>query len=293
MKPGIISAILAAFLFGISTPLIKIIVTSDIPSILLAGILYFGVAVGMAITLLLQKTFGQVNKYDAIAKSDRKYLLVAITCGGILAPVFMMMGIKMISATNVALLFNLEGVFTALLAWLVFKEKFNQKVLLGIIFIVLGGVVLSLNEASDHQFSWGSVFIILSCFLWGCDNNFTRKISLANPIKISALKGTTAAVVNLGIGYFLMTDLPSFLEIVEISVIGFFCYGLSLFFFIHALSLLGAARSGAYFGVAPFIGAVASVLIFHEAITTNLALSATLMLVGLLISVVENRDYKS
>ncbi len=287
MKLGIIFALLAAVLFGASTPFVKAVIGNDLSPIFIAGMLYFSSGVGMSLILLLRCFSAKTHQHAPITKADRIWLFLAILCGGIIAPIFMMMGIRLIPATNTSLLLNLEGVFTALLAWFVFKENFDRRIMLGMAAIISGGMLLSLNNISGDSISYGALFIISACFFWGLDNNFTRKIAASDPIIIAAIKGIIAGAVNLGIGYFLISKIPGTFDILKISAIGFLGYGLSLVLFIQALSLLGTARTGAYFGIAPFIGALISVIIFYEPVTINLIISAVLMAIGVWIHATE------
>ena len=195
----------------------------------------------------------------------------------------MMIGIHNFPATSASLVLNFEVVFTVLFAWFVFKEKVDKQVLFGMITIMLGGVALSLGDSEQGAISFGAFFVILACFCWALDNNFARKISASDPIEITAFKGVIAGAVNMIIGYFYSaeTQLPNLAQIAKISVIGFFSYGVCFVFIVKSLNLIGAARTGTYFGIAPFIGALMSVIILSEPITTNLIISAFLMGLGM------------
>jgi len=191
-------------------------------------------------------------------------LVGAIVFGGVLGPLLLMMGLTRTPASSASLLLNLEGVFTALLAWFVFRENFDRRIALGILSIVAGGLALSWGG----RLSWGGlagpVAVTGACFCWGIDNNLTQKVSASDPVQIAMLKGLAAGSVNTAIAFLLGASLPAAPRVAAALAVGFFSYGVSLVFFVLALRRLERPRTGAYFSTAPFVGAVLSLAIFES-----------------------------
>ncbi len=294
MSDGVINALFAAILFGLSTPLAKIVI-GEIKPFMLAGLLYTGSGAGLLIIMIFLKILkpdfmlGPPLKY-----TDLPWLAGAILSGGFLSPLFLMYGLFNTSAFTASLLLNLEGVFTALIAWFIFKENFDKKIMAGIIFITAGSVVLSYPSGEYPGFTsfTGPIFIITACFLWAADNNFTKKISGGDPFQISIIKGMTAGLTNLFISYYYMNiSFPGYSSIIKSLITGFFGYGLSLLLFILALRQIGASRTGAYFSIAPFFGAIASIFIFKENPGCAFYISFILMAAGIYCHLSENHDH--
>jgi drug/metabolite transporter (DMT)-like permease len=278
-------ALLAALLFGTSTPLAKVLLSSISPQVL-AGLLYLGSGLGLGILWLWQRRRGNVGE-AALARRDVPWLLGAISFGGLLGPLLLLVGLSHTPASATSLFLNLEGVLTALLAWFVFRENVDRRVALGMVAIVTGGALL----AWQGRFEWGGLFgplaIAGACLCWAIDNNLTQKISASDPLQIAALKGGAAGTVNLAIGLFLTGSLPTLPRAATALVLGFFGYGLSLVLFVLALRNLGTARTGAYFSIAPFVGAILSVVVWHERVTVLLITAGALMALGVWMHVTE------
>lgn len=283
MNKGIFYALLAAILFGGSTVFSKILL-EEIPSLMLAGIFYSGSSLGLFLLKYLKEViFKTTYKSEKLTKNDIPWLISSTIFGGILAPIFLLYGISLIPASNASLLLNSEAVLTSLLAWLVFKEKFDFKVMVGILFIVLANIILSFQEFQSGGIPLGSILIILSCLSWSIDNNIMKKISNSDPFKISIIKTGIAGFVILSIALTVGQKLPEISKLSYALVIGFFACGLSLAFFIFALRYLGTAKAGAYFAAAPFCGAALSLIILKENPTLLFWISAILMLIGIII----------
>ena len=289
---GILSALAAAALFGASTPIAKQLV-GEIPPVLLAGLLYTGSGVGLAIALLARRV---THRGDASAKFqwprgiDLIWLTGAIVFGGLLGPVSLMTGLQYTAASSSALLLNLESVFTALLAWFVFRENFDRRIALGMVLIVAGGLVLSWTPG-ELAVSTGAVLIAVACLCWAIDNNLTRKISANDAMIIASIKGLVAGLVNVAIAMVMGAKLPPSSIAVSAALVGFAGYGVSLTLFVIALRELGTARTGAYFSVAPFFGAALAVLVQGEPITVYLAIAAVLMGLGVWLHVSEAHEH--
>jgi drug/metabolite transporter (DMT)-like permease len=281
---GVQAALAAAILFGAGTPIAKLLLGSVSPW-MLAGLLYAGSGIGLGLYRLIARP-GRVR----LARRDLLPLAGAIGFGGVLGPVLLMFGLSAMPATGASLLLNAEGVFTALLAWFVFKENFDRRVALGMAAIVVGAIVLSVPTGAELGSVWPSLAILAACLSWGIDNNLTRRISLTDASWLAAVKGGVAGPVNLAIAFLLGAQLPSALHVGGAMVVGFFAYGVSLVLFIVAMRHLGTARAGAYFSIAPFFGALLAVLL-GAAVTIPLVIAAVLMAIGVWLHLTERHEH--
>ena len=289
---GIVYALAAAALFGASTPLSKLLLGSVDPW-LLAGLLYLGSGCGLSLWLLLaSRLTGKDSKEASLKRADLPWLAGAVLFGGVVGPVLLMLGLAATPAASASLLLNLEGVLTALLAWFVFKENFDRRIALGMALITGGGVLLSWSGDTISEVPWGSLGIAGACLAWGIDNNLTRKISGGNPIQIAAVKGLVAGSVNLALALVIGSHLPGVPTVLAAGAVGLVGYGVSLTFFVLALRHLGTARTGAYFSLAPFVGAALSLLIFQEGLTILFVVAAALMGVGVWLHLTERHEHK-
>jgi drug/metabolite transporter (DMT)-like permease len=221
------------------------------------------------------------------------WLIGAIGFGGVLAPVALMFGLTRTSGASASLMLNLESVLTALLAWLVFKENADRRIVIGMLAIVAGGVVLSWPQESVSAQDWiGPLAVAFACFCWAIDNNLTRKVSASDALFIAGSKGLVAGLVNCALALLIGTQLPAASSLVPILLVGFLGYGVSLVMFVLALRGLGSARTGAYFSTAPFLGAGISILLLGESISLMFLLAAALMAVGVWIHLMENHAHE-
>lgn len=281
---GIICALLSAFLFGAGIPLAKLLLI-DISPWMLAGLLYLGSGLGLKIYRFV------INAPTvSLPKNEIIYFACAILAGGVIAPIMLLIGLLSMPSTGASLLLNMEAVFTALLAWYAFKENFDTRVAFGMALIVAGAVVLSWPGKMEFSGIWPGLAVLSACLLWGLDNNLTRKLSLSDASWIASVKGLIAGSVNMALAFSLGTTLPSFFNIASAMVLGFFSYGLSLALFVIGLRNLGTARTGAYFSVAPFFGALIGVVL-GEAITTQLIVSGILMIAGIWLHLTEHHEH--
>lgn len=292
MRPGIAFALLAAVLFGASTPLAKRLV-GEVPPIMLAGLLYAGSGIGLAILMAARRMAGSSKAGIAWpSRRDAVWLAGAIAFGGILGPVLLMFGLATAFASEAALLLNLEGVFTALLAWFLFRENFDARVAIGMLAIAIGGTVLAWNPAGAGGVSPGTLLVIAACLSWAIDNNLTRKVSGSDAAAIAGLKGLIAGATNLGIAFALGQTLPAWPVVFAAGLVGFFGYGLSLVLFVLALRHLGTARTGAYFSIAPFAGAALAIIVLHDALTPQVIAAGVLMAAGVWLHVTERHVHR-
>jgi drug/metabolite transporter (DMT)-like permease len=286
---AILAALLAALLFGASTPFAKLLV-GDIAPILLAGLLYMGSGLGLWL-LRLARDRGLAT--PRLPAREWPWLLGAIAAGGVLGPVLLMYGLTRTSAANASLLLNLEAVFTALLAWIVFRENADRRVVLGITLIVAGGVILAWSPgALLPGAARGALAIAAAALCWGLDNNLTRKVAASDALFIAATKGLIAGITNCALALALGAHLPALPLIGAAMALGLGGYGLSLVLYVLALRGLGSARTGAYFSTAPFLGAAVAVIAFHEPATAAFWLAALLMAAGVWLHLSERHEHE-
>jgi drug/metabolite transporter (DMT)-like permease len=289
---GVRNALLAALLFGASAPLAKLFLQTLSP-MELAGALYLGSGLGLALWRLAKRCRPHAEKMGPdLGRSDWAWLIGAIVSGGVIAPVLLMIGLATTPASSTSLLLNQEGVLTALLAWFVFRENFDRRILLGMIAIVAGGVLLSCSPGEPAGFSWGALPIVGACFFWAVDNNLTRKVSGADPVQIAMLKGLSAGTVNLFIGMVVSGKAAPASLLAGAGFLGFLSYGVSLTCFVLALRDLGTARTGAYFSTAPFIGVMLSLLLLHEVPPLLFWPALLLMIVGVWLHLTEHHEHR-
>jgi drug/metabolite transporter (DMT)-like permease len=203
-----------------------------------------------------------------------------------------MVGLSKTPASSTSLLLNLEGVFTVLLAWFVFKENFDRRVATGMVLISGGAFALSWSGRPELGMPWGALAIVGACLAWAADNNLTRHVSAADPVQIAMLKGLSAGVANTGLALALGATLPPIGRLAAIAAVGFLGYGVSLVLFVLALRHLGTARTGAYFSLAPFLGTTVSILWLQEPFTAGLLVAAALMSAGVWLHLTERHEHE-
>ena len=284
--PGVLAALGAALLFGVGTPLAKLLLTEVSPW-LLAGLLYLGSGVGLSLSRLV--TSSSIVK---LKTSEWLWFLGAIFAGGVVGPVLLMFGLTSMPASGASLLLNAEGVFTALLAWFVFRENFDPRVALGMITIVIGAIVISWPGEAQFSTALPALAVLGACLAWGIDNNLTRRVSLADATWIASIKGLTAGGVNLALAFLLGAQLPSLATIFGAMLVGCLAYGVSLVLFVVALRHLGTARTGAYFSVAPFFGAVVAIPLLSEPVSGRLLIAALFMGLGVWLHLTEQHQHE-
>lgn len=275
-------------LFGASTPLAKALLR-DLSPILLAGLLYLGSGIGLSLIRVARDRGWRVPR---MTRNEWSWLLLAIGFGGVLGPVALMLGLASTPAATASLLLNLEAVLTALLAWFVFRENTDRRIVLGMLLIVAGALLLALPGSSQGMYwNWRALLIAGACLCWALDNNFTRKVSASDALLIAGLKGLTAGIVNVGIALALGSRLPALPFVGAAMAVGLLGYGVSLVLFVLALRGLGSARTGAYFSTAPFIGAAIAILAFGEHASWMFWLAALLMGAGVWLHLTERHEH--
>lgn len=275
---GTLFAILAAALYAISTPFSKLLL-QEIPPVLLAGILYLGAALGMIGLELIPKKHAPSNREARLAKSELPYIFSMIALD-IAAPIFLLIGLSTAEPANVALLNNFEIVATSLLAYLFFRESISKKLGIAIVLVTIASMLLSVEDATSFHFSFGSLLVLLACICWGLENNCTRKLSVKDPRQIVIIKGLGSGGASLCIGLVIGERVAHVNAIAGALCLGFVAYGLSIFFYIHAQRSLGAAKTSAYYSIAPFIGVLFSILLFRTLPGTTFVLALFIMIAG-------------
>ena len=278
IKKGIAFAILAAALYSINAPFSKILL-EFMPPTLMAGFLYVGAGIGITFIALIRKMKKHETKELKLTKSELPYTIAMIILD-IAAPIFLLFGLNATTAANASLLNNFEIVATAIIALMVFKERISLRLWFGILFITLSCGILSFEDVSSLHFSYGSLFVLLSAICWGFENNCTRKISSKDPLQIVLLKGIFSGIGSLTIGLYMGERIASLWSIFAVLWIGFIAYGLSIYFYVYAQRLLGAARTSAYYAVAPFIATILSLIILREVPDIAYYFALALMIIG-------------
>jgi drug/metabolite transporter (DMT)-like permease len=289
MKSGIPLALASAVLFGASTPLAKLLLGAVGPW-LMAGLLYVSAGAGLLAVHLSRKALHLPAVEAPLRRPDIPWLLALILFGGVLGPLFLMLGLAQTEAAAASLLLNVEVLATMSIAWVVLRENVDRRLLLGAFSILAGAVLLSWQGQARFQLS-GS-WIAAACLCWGIDNNLTRKLSSSDPVQIAMLKGLVAGIINLALALGQGAALPSAGILAAAGLVGFLGYGVSLALFVLALRHLGTARTGAYFSLAPFVGAVLAVILLGEPLSLQLFAAGALMGVGLWLHLTERHEHE-
>ena len=287
---AILFAFGSAALFGLSTPAAKILLGSVHPA-MLAGLLYCGAGIGVGLLRLLPT--GNIRAGGvALGRRDVPWLVGAVVSGGIAGPLLLMVGLAQTHAATASLLLAFEGAATALIARLVFRESYGLRLVLGMACLVAGAATLAWSGLPTLDAMLGPLAIIGACFAWALDNNLTRKISLADPLQIVEIKGLVAGPVNLALGFWSGGSFPALVPSLLAGAVGFVGYGVSLVLFVLALRELGAARTGAYFATAPFMGALAAVFVLGDPLTVQLAGAGAFMALGVWLHLTERHAHE-
>lgn len=262
INKGIFLAVLAAALYALNSPLSKLLL-DFVPPMLMAGFLYLGAGLGMGVIALARKVKGSASGEQSLTRAELPYTIAMIVLD-IAAPIFLLLGLSYTTAANASLLNNFEIVATALIALAVFGERISPRLWGGILCVTLSCVLLSFEDVKSLDFSVGSLLVLLACVCWGVENNCTRRLSDKDPLQIVLLKGVFSGLGSVIIGLCLNERVSVLWSVLAVLGVGFVAYGLSIFFYVHAQRLLGAARTSAYYAVAPFIGALLSLVIFGQ-----------------------------
>jgi drug/metabolite transporter (DMT)-like permease len=286
---AIVYALAAAVLFGLSTPAAKVMIGAVDPW-MLAGLFYLGSGIGLG-SWRVMRAASSHRPEASLTKRDLPWLAGAILSGGVIGPILLMVGLARIEASAASLLLTLEGVATALIAWFVFRENFDRRIAAGMGCIVAGAIVLSWQGGFSLSGLAGPAAIVGACIAWGIDNNLTRNVSLADPVEIAMLKGLVAGPASIALALAQDAALPALGVAICAGLIGLLGYGVSLVLFVLALRHLGAARTGAYFSTAPFLGALVAIPLLGETVSTQLVLAGFLMGIGVWLHLTERHAH--
>lgn len=289
IRTGIPLALFSAILFGASTPFAKLLLGAVNPW-MMAGVLYLGAGVGLAAIHFFRFVLRFPAAEAKLRRADLPWLGLVILAGGLAGPLLLMHGLAHTSATSASLLLNLEGLATMGIAWIVFRENVDRRLLIGAFCILAGAAMLSWRGGASLD--RGAVLITGACLCWGIDNNLTRKLSSADPVQIAMLKGLVAGTVNVALALATGASIPPVGLLLLAAVVGFVGYGVSLVLFVLALRHLGTARTSAYFSLAPFIGATLAVVLLGEPLAAKLLVAGAFMAAGLWLHLAETHAHE-
>lgn len=277
-KTAVFYAILAAVLYAINSPFSKLLL-KEIPTTMMAALLYLGAGLGLVIVGTLQKRLLAKPMELPLTKKELPYTIGMVLLD-IVAPIFLMIGLTMTTAANASLLNNFEIVATSIIALCIYKEKISYRLWFAIVLVTISSMILSIQDVSSFSFSIGSIFVLLACICWGFENNCTRQLSSKDPLQIVVIKVFFSGLGSLIIALLLGERVTNILYIVLALILGFVAYGLSIFFYIYAQRELGAAKTSTYYAIAPFIGSFLSLIIFREIPTVSFIIALVIMVIG-------------
>lgn len=277
-KRGVICAILAAAFYALNSPLSKVLLGSVGPT-MMAALLYLGAGAGMAVVRLLESRTALAAEAKGLTRQDLPYVIGMVVLD-IAAPIALMLGIRATSAANASLLNNFEIVATSLIALVIFKERISPRLWLGIGLVTLSSILLSVEDVKSFSLSAGSLFVLLACVCWGFENNCTRNLSHSDPVLIVVIKGIFSGLGSLMVAFLSGESFPALGSAAMALALGFVAYGLSIVFYIYAQRELGAAKTSAYYAIAPFIGVALSLVIFREIPTGSFLIALAVMMAG-------------
>jgi len=277
-RVAILWAVLAAVLYAISSPISKILL-NEIPPTLMASLLYLGAGIGMSVIAIFRYKMGNFNEEMKLTKKELPFTLGMIVLD-ILAPILLMIGLTMTTPENVSLLNNFEIVATSLIALLIFKETISKRLWFAIILITISSFILSFENIRSLSFSFGSVLVVFASICWGLENNFTRMLSFKDPLQVVIIKGFGSGFGSLIITLIIRETSTNLFYIIATLLLGFVAYGLSIYFYVYAQRELGAAKTSAYYAIAPFIGVALSLIIFRQIPTITFIFALLIMIIG-------------
>jgi drug/metabolite transporter (DMT)-like permease len=277
-RKAIVFALLAAALYAINSPFSKFLLTR-VPVTMMAALLYLGAGIGLLFVAFIQRVTQRGQGEKRLTRKEIPYT-IAMVILDIAALIFLMVGLKLTSAANASLLYNFEIVATSLIALFIFKETIRRKLWIAIVLVTFSSILLSVKDYTQLSFSYGSIFVLLACVCWGIENNVTRVISTKDPLQIAVIKGLGSGFGALMIALLLGETTSDLAYISAALVLGFFAYGLSVFFYVKAQRDLGAAKTSTFNAIAPFIGVGLSLILFNELPSIMFIVALGIMLVG-------------
>lgn len=289
-KTAIFWTILAAGLYALNAPVSKLLL-EEVPPTMMAALLYLEAGIGLAVVRLVQRMTGKGKKEAPLTKKDMPYT-VGMVVLDIAAPIFLMVGLTMTTAANASLLNNFEIVATAVIALFIFREAISRRLWLAIVLVTISSAILSVEDVTSFTFSYGSIFVLLAYVCWGLENNCTRMISHKDPLEIVVIKGFGSGLGSLVLAFFLGENALPLVYGVCTLLLGFVAYGLSIFFYIYAQRYLGAAKTSAYYALAPFMATALSLVIFREKPSISFFIALLIMAVGTYFASTDNAEEK-
>ena len=280
---AIICAILAAVFYALNTPFSKVLLKNISPTFM-ASFLYLGAGIGVGVMYLFK--YKNEDKDMRLTKNDLTYTILMVVLD-VIAPIFLMIGISIGSSANASLLGNFEIVATSIIALVIFKEDVSKNLWIAIVFITLSSIILSFEGQESFRFSYGSLFVILATMSWGLENNCTRKISNKSSYQIVTIKGLCSGIASLIISIILGEKFPEIRYTIYALLLGYVAYGLSIFLYVRSQRDLGAAKTSAYYAIAPFIGTFLCFLVNGEALSASYFVGLILMIVGTVFVVID------
>lgn len=282
-RVSVIFAILAAALYAINIPISKLLL-QHVDTTMMAAFLYLGAGIGLMLCGLAAKALGKEKSQERLTKKELPYT-VAMVVLDIAAPILLMSGIARANSANVSLLNNFEIVATSLIALIFFKEAISKRLWLAIGLATLASILLSLEGTGAFSFNEGSLFVLGACVCWGLENNCTKMISNKSSVEIVTIKGCFSGLGSLVIALLLGEHFPVWKWIVAVLVLGFVAYGLSIHFYILAQKNLGAAKTSAFYSIAPFLGVASSMLLLSERPSVQFFIALAIMAVSTILMV--------
>lgn len=277
-KQATLFAILAAALYAINIPVSKLLLEHVEPT-MMAAFLYLGAGIGLLIYGCIRKLTKSAPTSERLTKKELPFT-VAMVLLDILAPILLMLGITRTASANASLLNNFEIVATSIIALIVFKEIISKKLWLAILLVTMASVILTFEGAGSFVFNEGSLYVLGACLCWGFENNCTRMISNKSTVEIVVIKGCFSGLGSLIVALCVGEAFPSPLYILYVLLLGFVAYGLSIHFYILAQRDLGAAKTSAYYSIAPFLGVAFSMLLLGELPGFQFYVALVLMIFG-------------
>ena len=257
-----IYAVLAAVLYAINVPLSKMLLNVVEPT-MMASFLYLGAGAGLFLYGVFEKATGKTVNREPLTKKELPYTMAMVLLD-IAAPILLMFGIKMSNAANVSLMNNFEIVATSIIALVIFKEIVSKRLWISIALVTVASIILSFEGINSFEFNYGSLFVLGACLCWGFENNCTKMISNKSSIEIVVIKGTFSGMGSLIVAFFVGEKLPAIQWILLVLMLGFVAYGLSIHFYIMSQKDLGAAKTSAYYSIAPFMGVAFGMFLLGE-----------------------------
>ncbi|MCY7007968.1 DMT family transporter [Fusobacterium simiae] len=276
-------ALLAASVYSINIPLSKILL-KYVGTTMMAGLLYLGAGIGLILLTIILKFLGISKKEDSLTKKELPYTIAMILLD-IIAPILLMLGISMTNSANVSLLNNFEIVATSVIALVIFKEIISKKLWLAIFLVTIASIILSFEGEGAFEFNKGSLLVLGASTCWGFENNCTKMLSNKNPIEIVTIKGCFSGLGSIIIALIIGEKFPALIWLFTVMLLGFVAYGLSICLYIIAQKSLGAAKTSAYYSVAPFLGVAFSMLLLHERPTLQFYIALLIMIIATIIMI--------